>query len=111
MSVYINTSTMEYPLYEGDIRLAFPTMGNPFVLPEGYAEVHSVDAPVVERTDVVPTCAPVEQAPQLVNGVWTMTWAVVQFEQAYIDYLKTTIVKPHQAQDTTASGSTPNVIQ
>lgn len=39
MSLYINTETNEYPLYEGDIRLLHPELGNEFSLPVGYAIV------------------------------------------------------------------------
>ena len=39
MSLYINTETNTYPLYEGDIRLLHPEIGDQFVLPVGYAVV------------------------------------------------------------------------
>lgn len=105
---YINTSTLEYPLFQGDIRLACPTIGDPFVLPDGYAEVQWVDPPVVVNTDVVPTEAPVETQPQLVGDVWTMTWQVMPYDQATIDAMKARL-PPDPKLD--AKGSTPNVIQ
>jgi hypothetical protein len=39
MSLYINTTTNAYPLYEGDIRLLHPEIESEFTLPSGYAVV------------------------------------------------------------------------
>jgi hypothetical protein len=48
MSIYINTDTNEYPLYQGDIRILYPDMGDDFVLPNGYAEVEDTLLPTIE---------------------------------------------------------------
>lgn len=68
--MYINIETKEFPLYEGDIRLAHPGMPN-FVLPEQYAEV------IVEQP---PACDVYHFAerlpPELIDGNWVCKWAV-----------------------------------
>jgi hypothetical protein len=43
--MYINETTEEFPLYEGDIRLLYPDMGETFELPEGFSEVLSSPVP------------------------------------------------------------------
>jgi hypothetical protein len=48
MSIYINTNTNDYPLFEGDIRLLYPDMGTEFVLPAGFAEVEETPVPTLE---------------------------------------------------------------
>lgn len=48
MSIYINTNTNKYPLFEGDIRLLYPNMGAEFVLPVGFAEVEDTPIPTLE---------------------------------------------------------------
>ena len=62
MSLFINTDTMEYPRYEGDI--ANETNSN-------WAEVERTTMP--EYADGQ---APYELTPILVNNVWTQQWAV-----------------------------------
>lgn len=73
MSAYINTQTLEYPLYEGDIRLAFPNVSfpKPFVAPEPFAAVTEAPAPTPGFGEVVREGAPAEA-----SGVWTQQWVV-----------------------------------
>lgn len=77
MTTYINTETLEYPIYEGDIRAAFrhstsfPATG--FVPPPGYAAVDDVDPPEPTLEQSVR-----ELPPNLVDGVWTQRWEVTQ---------------------------------
>lgn len=77
MTTYINTETLEYPIYEGDIRAAFrhstsfPATG--FVPPPGYAAVDEVDPPEPTLEQSVR-----ELPPHLVEGVWTQRWEVTQ---------------------------------
>lgn len=68
-----NDTIVEYPVYEGDIRLrysntSFPT---PFVPPEGYAAVTDVEPPAVTYTQNL-----TEELPVKVDGVWTRNWVV-----------------------------------
>jgi len=73
---YIHIESGKYPLYEGDIRLDYPDMGEEFVLPEGYAEVQNT--PESEKPPVV-AGETVRQpnAPQLVDGYWVQSWEVI----------------------------------
>jgi hypothetical protein len=50
MSLYINTTTNDYPLYEGDIRLLHPEIGVEFILPSGYAVVEEGVIPQTAST-------------------------------------------------------------
>ena len=72
MSAYIKLSTLEYPRHEGDIRIEYPDMGEEFSCPNSYALVEWVDAPTIDHSTQLAYEAP----PQLINGAWTMVWAV-----------------------------------
>lgn len=66
-------AVVEYPIYEGDIRLrysnvSFPT---PFVAPEGYEPVADVTPPAYDYRSNVD-----EGTPVLTNGTWTRNWLV-----------------------------------
>ena len=111
---YINIATLQYPLFQGDIRLEFPNMGEEFILPEGYAEIISIPWP--ENYD--PKLFRVaELSPENVNGNWMQRFEVVakteiEIENERKDYAE--FLAQQQAydfvQDLTASGSAPNVI-
>lgn len=62
MSLFINTDTMEYPRYEGDI--AIEPNAN-------WAEVQTTTMP-----EYAVSQAPYELTPILVNNIWTQQWAV-----------------------------------
>lgn len=62
MSLFINTDTMEYPRYEGDI--AIEPNAN-------WAEVERTTMPEYAVNQVL-----YELTPLLVNGIWTQQWAV-----------------------------------
>lgn len=71
MSAYINTMTGQYPLYQGDIRLEHPEIGDTFELPGGYAHVTVTQPPVHG-----PDSYAVEGAPVEIEGQWFTTWVV-----------------------------------
>lgn len=73
MTAYIDTSTQEYPLYEGDIRLRFPntSFGQPFTAPDGYEAVAPTQRPTAGHAHNVK-----EGDPALADGVWTQQWIV-----------------------------------
>jgi hypothetical protein len=48
---YMKTDTGEYPVFEGDLRLLFPDMGDVFVCPSGYVAVHDVGPPEPPEAD------------------------------------------------------------
>lgn len=68
--MYIHTETKQFPLYEGDIRLAYPDMVE-FVLPEQYAEVMVEPIPVCDITEIAERLPP-----ELHDGKWVCKWAV-----------------------------------
>jgi len=76
MTTYINTETLDYPIYEGDLRAAFrhaisfPASGD-FEAPSGFAPVVPATPPDVTADQVL-----VELAPALVDGVWTQQWSI-----------------------------------
>jgi len=79
MSFYMKTATLEYPLYEGDIRLEYPDIasaltGDSFPCPATYAKVTQQIIPV--------ECGEnqyfLESAPIIENGIWKTTWAVLE---------------------------------
>ena len=66
-------AVVEYPVYEGDIRLrysnvSFPT---PFQPPEGYERVADVTPPSPTYAQNV-----LEGTPALIDGAWTRQWVV-----------------------------------
>jgi hypothetical protein len=69
---YIKLATMEYPRYQGDIRLEHPDIGDVFVCPDTYAHVQDTPEPAVTETQMT-----VEQFPAQNNGAWERQWAVV----------------------------------
>lgn len=118
MSAYIKLATMEYPRYEGDIRLEHPEIteaqtGAGFPCPPEYALVQWVDAPGITP----PLQYLVEGKPQLVGGQWFMTWNVKERTQAEWDDMQERMKKDKLLANQTYgleklafSGSPPDVI-
>jgi hypothetical protein len=82
MTTYIKLSTNEYPRHQGDVRLEYPDMGEPFVLPETYASVQSTEPPEYDYE----THRAEETPPVLIDGVWTMQWRVREATQEELDF-------------------------
>lgn len=80
--MYINTETKEFPVYEGDIRLAYPRMGA-FVLPDIYAEVETEEAPVVELPYYTHRLAPVFE-----NNRWVCKWEVYKIPDEHMEEVR-----------------------
>lgn len=79
---YINTQTLEYPLFEGDIRLVYENIGDVFELP---------DDGVFARVDreLVPDADPDTQIlvfndPTFSDGKWTQTVTVQDLSEEEI---------------------------
>lgn len=64
---------VEYPVYEGDIRLRFPNVSfaEPFYPPAGYVEIVDVHPPQIDYTQNL-----TENVPTLIDGVWTRQWII-----------------------------------
>ena len=77
MYTYINLTTLEYPVYEGDLRFDFPEIqdhetGETFPCPKGFARVIQTEPPSFSAlTQYIE-----EGAPTCVNGVWQTTWVI-----------------------------------
>lgn len=71
---YINLLTLEFPRYEGDIRLDHPEIGEVFVCPETYAPVTVSEEPSFD----VYTQKIVFGAPYLNNNEWFVDLLVVE---------------------------------
>lgn len=74
MTAYINENTLEYPVFEGGIRAAYPDtiFPRPFIAPAGYSVVQSTSQPAIT---VVQRLA--EGSPEQVGESWQQTWQVV----------------------------------
>lgn len=77
-----NNQIVEYPLYEGDIRLkhnniSFPV---PFVPPEGYVIVEETPFPHLEYNQYMEESQPIK-----VDGVWRKNWVVKTLPQEDLD--------------------------
>jgi hypothetical protein len=77
MNTYIKISTLEYPRYEGDIRVEHPEIQENqthpnFPCPDTYALVEWVDMPTYDPA----TQIAYETTPVQVNGKWKMTWVI-----------------------------------
>lgn len=64
---------VEYPVYEGDIRLRFSNVSfpTPFVAPEGYTRVLDAIPP-----EISPLHNLVEGVPVQIDGQWTRQWFI-----------------------------------
>ena len=105
---FINVSTLEYPLHEGDIRLLYPEIlesqtGDTFPCPNEFAKVFWVD-PIFDSTYQYVS----EALPQQLNGVWTISWVVKDMTQD--ELLEQTKELAGNTIELNHPGSTPNVI-
>lgn len=68
-----NGIVVEYPVYEGDIRLRFPqtSFTVPFVPPDGFVAVIDQPPPQVDYTQNV-----VDGIPDFIDGQWVRQWVV-----------------------------------
>jgi hypothetical protein len=90
MSAYIKLATLDYPRYEGDVRLDYPDIGEDFYCPDTYAPVAWVDCP---QFDLI-TQRAFESAPVCVDDVWTMVWAIRDATVEEMDAAKPPVAEP-----------------
>ena len=89
MAAYINKETNEYPLFEGDIRLLYPDMGNEFILPDNFAEVPESDLPVIAETQTFAETTPKLNADGSYERVYAIrdwTEEELQHNQEQVEY-------------------------
>jgi hypothetical protein len=72
---YINTETLEYPFYEGDIRLVYPNIEEEFKLPDQgiFARVDKDEIPSIDYESQMLTF----NTPVLQDGKWTQSITVL----------------------------------
>lgn len=109
--IYLKLSTMEYPRYEGDIRLEFPDIpieltGESFPTPDEYVIVYVDERPDVSGDQYVAVGDVVN-----VDGVWRQTWVV----KALTDEQKNSISQMQKKfmfkpRNIDVNGNPPNVI-
>lgn len=82
MTVYINTQTMEYPVYQNDIQQAYPNTSFPipFVPPENYAVV--LNSPIPAFNSITQTIQ--QGTPEETSGQWYQVWNVVELSPEQI---------------------------
>lgn len=113
MSAYINTKTLEYPLYEGDIRLVHEDIpeeltGSTFPKIPGFEKVTLLPEPQYDQETHRALALP----PQCINGKWYVDWGdPIPYTQAELEARVLLIAKhTSPAGDLSASGEAPNVI-
>lgn len=69
-----NGNVVEYPIYEGDIKLRFPNTSFtfPFSPPEGFVPVTDVTPPAINHEQNL-----VEETPIFTDGEWKRNWTIV----------------------------------
>lgn len=77
MSCYIDRYTLQYPIYEADIRAKYPSIpvedtGDTFPVPEEYAVVEIPEAPVIAEYQYLTYDIPELQE----DGKWVHVWVV-----------------------------------
>lgn len=74
---YIKLSTLEFPLYEGDVRIDHPEIGKDFVCPDTYATVNINEKPSYN----IATQKTVFGAPFEKDGEWFVDVLVVELTE------------------------------
>ncbi len=77
-----NNQIIEYPIYEGDLRLRFFNVSFPenFIAPEGYVRVEDIPQPLIDHTQNI-----IEGTPLKENDKWIRNWVVLSASQEEID--------------------------
>lgn len=78
-----NEQVVEYPIYEGDIRLRFSNVSFPenFEPPEGYVRVIDIVQPAINHTQNISDGTPTKQN----NNTWVRNWIISPASQEEID--------------------------
>lgn len=120
---YLKLSTMQYPLYEGDIRLEHPEItedqtGDTFPVPSDYVLVDQEEQPKFDfKKQKLSSNYPIQK-----DGKWIVTWTIVDLtedEKQQLDKLDREMMQKHiktmkhkpVAVKTDVNGSPPNVIE
>jgi hypothetical protein len=111
---YLKLATMEYPRYEGDIRLEYPEItedqtGDTFPVPDTYIKVQDTTPPQFDKnTQFLAVTTPVQ-----VDGVWQQVWVVNELppeEIARRKKFRDEMMAKSGRPSTDLDGSAPDVI-
>lgn len=99
MSAYINVDTLEYPRFEGDIRLIHPEISNEFVCPPCFMRVEETERPVHDSA----TQYVIEDNPKKINNKYVQQWRIENYtpDELYMLQTKPTDVNRIYAYDFT----------
>lgn len=119
---FLKLSTMQYPLFEGDVRLEHPEItecqtGDTFPCPEDFVKVKEIEYPQIDTTQ---NQYVIEELPQQIDGVWTQVLKVSVYTDSEIAEIKAARQKMQEqldkfkpktpVQDTSGAGTPPNVV-
>lgn len=79
--MYINELTGDFPLYEGDIRLQYPNIGEIFELPEGFKEVLASLLPELLEDEKAVPLAPIVD----INGQYRQEFSIEKLTEEEIE--------------------------
>ena len=108
---YLKLSTMEYPRFEGDIRLEHPEIsedqtGDTFSVPADYVLVTMSEMPVLGKDQYLTETMPVQQ-----DGQWVNVWVVNDMTPEQIAAREEMIKKQQpKRMATDVNGAPPDVI-
>ena len=92
IAYYIDTNTGGFPLYEGDIRLVHPEIGEVFSLPVHYSTVLNTDPPNHDPDTQVRLISG-----HMVNGgVLEITWIVRELTPEEAEFRRVALLPPPQ---------------
>lgn len=111
MNIFIDTNTMEYPLFEGDIRLLFPDIaedqtGNTFPVPNGYALVEDTEMPSYDEDAQILS----EDKPIFTNEKWKRVWTIRNMTEEELLEQRKFKEPPKMNVNLNNPGTTPDVI-
>ena len=113
MNIFINTQSLEYPLYEGDLRLLFSNIsesmtGDTFPCPDGFALVEEVTPPEKNTAEQYV----IELSPEFVDGRWRQVWEIRTRTQQELDQISAFFARLTAIQESqqTVNKEVPDVI-
>ncbi len=108
MTAWIDTQTMQYPLYEGDIRMLH--YGSDLTVGGRYAIVEDTEPPYhsIVVTNGKPDKIVHEEAPAFVDGKWVQQWSLIDYPFEMMALVEEERRKNNP--NLSGSGSAPDVI-
>lgn len=79
--MYVNKQTKEYPLYEGDIKLLYPSWNSELTLPEEFEEIEILEEPVAQNPNEI-----VYSEIKEIDGKYKLVWNSKILSEEEIEY-------------------------